>query len=495
RYLKIIIGCLILLSCNSTKNASVLKPSNLKSYFIRVDHLRDNLFKTPKGAFIRIKKGTFSEDQELEIKEAYSLKDMVLAGLTTSSDGRPLKSGGMIFINTKDGSKPEMKLPISIVIPSFNVDKDMQLFKGELQKDSSINWDKVDSVIPIKDNAISSGMVLFQQNCATCHALDKVIQGPALRGVESRDPWTNRKELESFIKNPSRYIPKSRYTLDLFQKYRQIMPSAILTNTEIDKILDYIKEAKDSDIQSDTLSQDSNMILISDSTDVENSRPCNDTVWYNEKDTGIISNSTIQQVFNDTITELVDSVTEVAEDTTSSFNAQFVPGAGQNTEISNSGYEFDINSLGWYNVDALVIGLPNTTLCQISVQLKQSDINAIIKVYIFFPGRKTLITGYGNQKGKFDFGHYNNKLLLYLGEPAFVLGFGNKDETFYYGTSNFKVKAEQNILLNIKPSTQEELLEAVKRANLEGINMDVIKLKSKIVPCNGNTPKIDSILK
>jgi mono/diheme cytochrome c family protein len=37
------------------------------------------------------------------------------------------------------------------------------------------------------------GKALFQQNCQNCHALDKQLTGPALRGFLNRGPWGDRK--------------------------------------------------------------------------------------------------------------------------------------------------------------------------------------------------------------------------------------------------------------------------------------------------------------
>lgn len=88
-----------------------------------------------------------------------------------------------------------------------------------------------------------SGQQIFQQNCATCHALDKVITGPALRGVESRGPWTNRANLHKWVHNPGAFIPTTAYTQELQKTYNQIMPAQSVTDKEIDAIFDYIKTA------------------------------------------------------------------------------------------------------------------------------------------------------------------------------------------------------------------------------------------------------------
>jgi cytochrome c2 len=94
----------------------------------------------------------------------------------------------------------------------------------------------------IQTNA-QSGQQIFQQNCATCHALDKVITGPALRGVESRGPWTNRGNLHKWVHNPGAFIPTTAYTQNLQKEYNQIMPAQSVNDKEIDAIFDYIKTA------------------------------------------------------------------------------------------------------------------------------------------------------------------------------------------------------------------------------------------------------------
>ena len=88
----------------------------------------------------------------------------------------------------------------------------------------------------------AEGKTVFQGNCQTCHAFDKNLTGPALRGVESRGPWTDRKNLLMWVKNPAGTINKFQYTKDLVVQYGgQIMPSfPQLTDTQIENIFDYI---------------------------------------------------------------------------------------------------------------------------------------------------------------------------------------------------------------------------------------------------------------
>jgi hypothetical protein len=88
-----------------------------------------------------------------------------------------------------------------------------------------------------------SGQQIFQQNCATCHSLDRVITGPALRGVNDRGPWTDRSNLHKWVHNPGAFIPTTEYTQTLQKTYNQVMPSFQLSDKDIDAIFDYIKTA------------------------------------------------------------------------------------------------------------------------------------------------------------------------------------------------------------------------------------------------------------
>jgi hypothetical protein len=89
-----------------------------------------------------------------------------------------------------------------------------------------------------------TGQQIFQQNCATCHSLDKVVTGPALRGVNDRGPWTDRANLHKWVHNPGAFIPTTPYTSDLQKQYGQTMPSfPQIPDKDIDAIFDYIKNA------------------------------------------------------------------------------------------------------------------------------------------------------------------------------------------------------------------------------------------------------------
>lgn len=85
------------------------------------------------------------------------------------------------------------------------------------------------------------GKALFQQKCASCHAIDKNLTGPALRGVEDR--WPNKADLYSWIRNSAALVKAGHpRAVEVFNQFNKIQMTAFpeLKDAEIDAILAYI---------------------------------------------------------------------------------------------------------------------------------------------------------------------------------------------------------------------------------------------------------------
>ncbi len=88
------------------------------------------------------------------------------------------------------------------------------------------------------------GAVLFRSNCASCHALNKDLTGPALAGFQERGPWADRKQLQAWVHNPVAFMAKDPYTQGLKAKYGSVMQAfPNLEDKEIDAIADYLVKA------------------------------------------------------------------------------------------------------------------------------------------------------------------------------------------------------------------------------------------------------------
>ena len=89
------------------------------------------------------------------------------------------------------------------------------------------------------------GASIFQQNCASCHSVNKDLTGPKLAGVESRGPWSDRKNLYAWIHNPVKFMQSNTYTQGLKQQFGGAMMTGFpqLSEKEIDAIITYIGKA------------------------------------------------------------------------------------------------------------------------------------------------------------------------------------------------------------------------------------------------------------
>lgn len=90
-------------------------------------------------------------------------------------------------------------------------------------------------------NKAQDGKQLFNQKCASCHAIDKKLVGPALKGVEDR--WPEKAQLYAWIRNSSAVV-KSGYprAVEVYTEYNKVQMTAFpeLKDADIDAILSYI---------------------------------------------------------------------------------------------------------------------------------------------------------------------------------------------------------------------------------------------------------------
>lgn len=86
----------------------------------------------------------------------------------------------------------------------------------------------------------AAGDALFKANCAQCHAVNELVVGPALAGIDKRRPlpW-----LIKWVQNSSKVVASGdEYAVKIFNEFqKQQMPSFQLSETEIQNILLYIR--------------------------------------------------------------------------------------------------------------------------------------------------------------------------------------------------------------------------------------------------------------
>ena len=85
------------------------------------------------------------------------------------------------------------------------------------------------------------GKALFNNKCASCHAIDTKLVGPALKGVEDR--WDDKAMLYDWVRNSAAVIKKGYpRAVAVYNEYNNVQMTAFpeLKDADIDAILGYI---------------------------------------------------------------------------------------------------------------------------------------------------------------------------------------------------------------------------------------------------------------
>ncbi|HVA99537.1 MAG TPA: hypothetical protein VNG53_11640, partial [Bacteroidia bacterium] len=121
---------------------------------------KNTMIYIPNDCFVLPNGKLYKGKVKIELKEAYNLADIVLGGLSTTSDGKFLTTGGMVYINATGSNGEQLKMQknqrIHIEIPTDSKDARMQKYSGIGMKNGGINWkqsgklDKTLFSIPVK---------------------------------------------------------------------------------------------------------------------------------------------------------------------------------------------------------------------------------------------------------------------------------------------------------------------------------------------------------
>ncbi len=119
---------------------------NLPTQLFSIDPAKDTVLETEGGIIFAVPAGAFlgaNGEITLEVREALTPMDIINGGLSTTSDGEQLETGGMFYLNARSGEKslkinPEK--PVYANVPTNEIKPGMMLFTGERKADGSINW-------------------------------------------------------------------------------------------------------------------------------------------------------------------------------------------------------------------------------------------------------------------------------------------------------------------------------------------------------------------
>ncbi|MCT4581944.1 MAG: cytochrome c [Flavobacteriales bacterium] len=289
----------------TTDSISGFSNTQLEKEVYQIISRQDTIIETKDGIVLYIPENAFkttSEKVSLVIQSAITSEDIILAGLSTTSDGKELETGGMFYVDAYvDGKRVSLAKPLTINVPTENKKSKMKLYRGEKTQNGEINWiepkklesfltpvdilsldfyppnyqDSIDSwgsydkrfkdslyysfvnekkyrLNEESDIAISDsleynyqeyGKMLFKNNCAACHRVDKGSTGPMLKGA--RKQWEVNGEgalIYEWIADPTGLAEsgKSKRATEIINYSKSQMPPQSVSKSQIDAILDYV---------------------------------------------------------------------------------------------------------------------------------------------------------------------------------------------------------------------------------------------------------------
>jgi cytochrome c2 len=431
-------------ACNSDSHDKIYNPDALSPEYFTIDLSEDTVLQTAKGATIFIPAGAIRSDKgsslRLQIKEAYSIADIVQAGLLTQGNGQPMSSGGMLQILPVGDECAVITGALRVKIPGEYIKPWMKLYKGEQDKIGNINWTTpqvlLENPLPRAEKA---GKDIFQLNCASCHSMirKRKLTGPGLLHITARHP---RKWLIDYINdNEAVMAGGDCYAKKLFEEYNKNMMTRFpeLKGKDMDDLLYYMESI---------------------------SRQVN-----NEKYNQLKKQSDSCEIYLKARNEWQQN--------------QHVVKAPRLVEAGHvPGYRFEITSFGWLNVDALLDKIPGFTRSYLSVRVA-SAVSSPFSIFLIIPADKIFLTG-GLLKGRnneYGFFTEDGYITLPLNKRAYVVATGLEKDHFLMGTVSFETTNEQRLQLALQPLDKAAFNHFIRQLDLQDLSLKVKSVPKEII--------------
>ncbi len=116
----------------------------LQQEIFTINTLQDTIIENHDGVIVYIPEKAFDTDEtevQLMVQSAIQPEDIMLSGLSTTTNGKLLETGGMFYLDASVGGKSvKLNKPINVNVPTNNKIADMALYQGEKTETGEINW-------------------------------------------------------------------------------------------------------------------------------------------------------------------------------------------------------------------------------------------------------------------------------------------------------------------------------------------------------------------
>lgn len=491
----------IFAACSTGNNStSLFGTDKLETARYEIDTDRDTTIETAHGALLKIPRGALATDKgnkvTLEIKEAYSMQQIILAGLTTQSNGDPLSSGGMIYINAAAGQKVTVKQKIQVAIPAGFLQSGMQLFKGEEQAGGRINWVSPDT-LPVNPQlaSVDYGQLLFQKSCSGCHTLGRDMAGPDLAHFMKRFPPGEKNTLyyghvylpeadsvakkdtvnyhDEYLYDHSYYDPYFLYKCNLASKYNRrgpaVFPESDASYPDEMPVFRYLQN------ESDRLG----LPLPSHAYLKDCADSC---IAYRQRKDELQRRKEVTQDERRELVEENGSLVYKKPDSTWGTGGAPPPDLGKRVSPENyeaEYYQFTITSLGWFNIDMLLENVNGVKESELFVRVA-GPYQEKIKMYLVIPSVKVYGEGGPAERNddEFAFFYRSGKLPLPQNAKAYILAVTETGSSIAFGIKEFITGPHQELTVELHAASKEEFTNAMQSFDAGRLHITVKDAKN-----------------
>ncbi len=493
----------IILSCKelSKQRPELLGINQLNSQLFKININKDTVLKTLHGAFLDIPKGSLSAADssiQLEIKEAYSIEEIIKAKLTTQSNGQPLSSGGMIYINAVAGQKITITKAIRVAVPTNFFNNKMKLYNGE-KNDSGINWT---NPTPLTENPIAKkideGEILFKKNCGSCHKVEMDFTAPALAHVINRRgkewvygfskshndskeantlPIIKEADKNNYLLTDSTISDNKPFDISHFKNdafsYTACLKEAYvgaigtqfpnLKMKELDAIYKYIQNETE---RLQIPYPNNNFTSSLDSCEV----------YYTALNKLLNKRKALQK---DSLPQKIKDFRPPVGNMPSNNPPVYPDNSVEHEDNKSLYYQFKIDVVGWYNIDALLNEFDGKTETELRVRIIGSyktsiSINLVVPVInTFLEGGK--LSGTNDEYGFFT---KDGKIPLPKNAKAYIIAMGETEGKLLFAKKEFIVSEKQSIDITPVPTTIEVFNSSIKTIGSTSISIKAIETQT-----------------
>jgi hypothetical protein len=195
---------------------------NLPTQLFSIDPTKDTVLETEGGIVFAVPAGAFlgaNGTVTLEVREALNPLDIINGGLSTTSDGNLLETGGMFYLNARSGEqslKINPEKPVYANVPANEIKPGMMLFTGERKPDGSINWKNPKpmekQLIPVDINTLDFYPKGFREKVAELgfNANDKRVTDSIYYSYSGRPYLTRFLVVDNYLEDTVKYIITER---------------------------------------------------------------------------------------------------------------------------------------------------------------------------------------------------------------------------------------------------------------------------------------------